>query len=63
MRSFIIEKKKNVGIKRMISIFVVNLKFNALLSLHVNMHVSTFQTLTLRIYFPIIDLIKDLKNL
>lgn len=40
---------------------VVDLKFNALLSQHVNMYLSAFQTLTLCIYFPVIDLIKDLK--
>lgn len=55
-------KEEKCGDKGMISIFVVNLKFSAVLSLRVNMHLSTFQTPTLCIYFTVIDLIKDLKK-
>lgn len=45
----------------MITILVVILKFNALLSLDVNMHLSIFQIVIHFISCPVIDLIKDFK--
>lgn len=49
--------------KGMTSIFVVILKFNALLSLLVNIHLCTIQIQTLCISLPAIDSIKYLKSM
>ena len=50
-----------MAVKGMITILVVILKFNALLSLDVNMHLSIFQRVIHFISCPVIDLIKDFK--
>lgn len=60
MSSFITEREKWRD-KGNDFYFVVNLKFNVLLPLHVNMYLSTFQTPTLCTYFSVMDSIKYFK--